>query len=142
MKKQPVHCAFLIKQIHDAIEKHANNELREKDLTLAQVRALIELDRMPSKTASLKELEKVLCIAQSTTAGIMARLEQKGFVESFGDPQDRRIKKIRLTAQGRACCADAQAHMDEEEQLLLSSLTEEEQLLLQQMLLQITNYIK
>ena len=65
-------------------------------------------------------------MAQSTAAGITARLEQKGFVESFGDPADRRVKLVRITAAGEACCRQAEKNMAQTETELLSGLTEAE----------------
>lgn len=74
----------------------------------------------------LKELEKALHVAQSTAAGIVSRLEQKGLVESFGDAEDRRVKVVRLSEAGAGCCRTADARMAEAERQLLSSLTEAE----------------
>lgn len=41
-------------------------------------------------------LEKILHVAQSTAAGIINRLEQKGLVTGFGDYSDKRIKLLFL----------------------------------------------
>lgn len=119
-------CGRLIKQIHDEIQKTVNNALRSQDMTLAQLEALLELDQAPENQLSLKELERRLHIAQSTTAGIIMRLEQKGFVEGFGDSGDRRIKLVRLTPAGANCLILAQESRTEIEGKLLSSLTETE----------------
>ena len=73
MERQMVYM-YLLKQIHDGVEKQANNSLRSQGLTLAQVGALIELRSIPEKQLTLKELEKRLHVAQSTAAGIVARL--------------------------------------------------------------------
>ena len=119
-------CGRLIKQIHDEIQKTVNNALRSQDMTLAQLEALLELDQAPENQLSLKELERRLHIAQSTTAGIIMRLEQKGFVEGFGDFGDRRIKLVRLTPAGADCLILAQGSRTEIEGKLLSGLTETE----------------
>ena len=119
-------CGRLIKQIHDEIQKTVNNALRSQDMTLAQLEALLELDQAPENQLSLKELERRLHIAQSTTAGIIMRLEQKGFVEGFGDSSDRRIKLVRLTPAGADCLILAQGSRTEIEGKLLSGLTETE----------------
>ncbi|MBD5161583.1 MAG: MarR family transcriptional regulator [Oscillibacter sp.] len=119
-------CGRLIKQIHDEIQKTVNNALRSQDMTLAQLEALLELDQAPENQLSLKELERRLHIAQSTTAGIIMRLEQKGFVEGFGDSGDRRIKLVRLTPAGADCLILAQESRTEIEGKLLSGLTETE----------------
>ena len=71
----------LIKLLHDRLEKQANNTLRGKDLTMMQISVLMELQEAEQKQRSMKELERKFCVAQSTVAGIISRLEQKGFVE-------------------------------------------------------------
>ncbi len=82
--------------------------MRAQDLTFAQLDALLELNAAPEKQYSLKELEQRLHLAQSTTVGIIARLEQKGLVERFGDPADRRVKLVRITPAGLEQIADAE----------------------------------
>lgn len=119
-------CGRLMKQINDELQKNANNALRHQDLTIAQLDALAELDRSPEGQRSLKELEQILHVAQSTAAGIVVRLEQKGLAEGFGDPEDRRVKHVRITPAGIACVRTALHHRDEAEARLLSGLTETE----------------
>lgn len=119
-------CGFYIKHIHDALQRDSNNILRSQDLTMAQVTVLLLLDDAPNGTLTLKELEKRLHVAQSTAAGIVVRLEQKGFAEGFVSPDDKRIKLVRLTRSGKKCCADSEKHMKAAEEKLLSGLTEAE----------------
>ncbi len=119
-------CGILIKQIHDAMEKQANNALKSSDLTMAQMTALLILRKKPERQMSLKELERSLRVAQSTAAGVVSRLEQKGFLEAFGDPEDKRIKMIRMTEAGEQCCLLADHDMEVAERELLSGLTETE----------------
>lgn len=121
-----VMCGALIKQIHDTMEKHANNSMRSQDLTMAQLGVLLELYDTPGQQLPLKDLEKRLHVAQSTTAGIVARLEQKRFVEGFGSPEDRRVKMVRITTDGEECCMSARRNMELAEEGLLSGLTETE----------------
>lgn len=119
-------CGLLIKQINDELRKNANNALRAEDMTFAQLEALLQLDQAPDQTRSLKELEQLLHVAQSTVAGIISRLEQKGLVEGFGDTADRRIKLVRITPAGIECTRTARHHQAEVEEQLLSNLTEAE----------------
>jgi DNA-binding MarR family transcriptional regulator len=140
IQKQDV-CGMMIKQIHDTLEKQANNSLREQDLTLAQMMALLALQESPEKQAALKELEQILCVAQSTTAGIIARLEQKGFVEGFGEISDKRIKMVRITDLGEQCCKNAERQMTEAETKLLSGLTETEQIIFKTLLKKVIDTI-
>lgn len=122
----PRDCGLLIKQINDELRKNANNALRPQDMTLAQLDALVELDRAPQGRRALKELEQLLHVAQSTAAGIMTRLEQKGFVKGFEDARDRRVKQVQITPAGIACVRAALHHRAEAEAQLLSGLTETE----------------
>ncbi len=119
-------CGLLMKQINDELQKNANNALRSQGMTIAQLDTLMELNRAPEGQCSLKELEQLLHVAQSTAAGIVARLEQKGFVQGFGDAADRRVKLVRITPAGIECVRAAQHHRDEVEEKLLSGLTETE----------------
>lgn len=119
-------CGLLIKQINDELRKNANNALRSLDMTLAQLEALDQLDHASEGQYSLKELEQILHVAQSTTAGIISRLEQKGFVEGFGDTEDRRVKMVRITPAGIECVHTAMHYRNDAEERLLSSLTEAE----------------
>lgn len=119
-------CGLLLKQINDELRKNANNALRPLGMTMAQLEALVELDRSPDRQRSLKELEQLLHVAQSTAAGIIARLEQKGLVEGFGDAEDRRVKLVRITPAGSECVRAALHHRAETEGNLLSGLTETE----------------
>lgn len=119
-------CGKLIKQIHDELRKNANNAMRDQDITMVQLDALMELDRCSEKQLSLKELEQKLHVAQSTAAGIISRLEQKGFVDGFGDAADRRVKLVRITPAGAECANKAKAQMAGAEERLLSALTETE----------------
>ena len=135
-------CGMMIKQIHDCLEKDTNNTLRAQDLTMAQVGALIELRSAEEKQMPLKELERRLHVAQSTAAGIVVRLEQKGFLESFGSPDDRRIKMVRITAKGEDCCMDSDRGMEQAEQKLLHSLTQEEKTVFLDLLEKVCNGMK
>ena len=127
-------CGALIKQIHDELEKKANALLRQQDLTLSQMNVLMELEAAPDHHLSLKELEGLLHVAQSTAAGIVVRLEQKGFVESFADENDRRVKKVSITPAGLACCQNASSNVKDMESQLLSGLTEGERTLFRELL--------
>ena len=125
---------FCIKQIHDRLEKQANNAMRSSDLTMMQVSVLLALQESVEKQMSMKELEKSFGIAQSTVAGIVSRLEQKGFVEALGDAADKRVKRVHITAAGEKCCAESACHKEEAEKRLLKDFSEEERRVLHTLL--------
>lgn len=75
---------------------------------------------------TLKELERSIHVAQSTTAGIVSRLEKKGLVSYGGLPDDLRVKTAELTERGKEYCRMAEKDMEQAENQLLSGLTDTE----------------
>ena len=133
---------LMIKQIHDRLEKRANNTLRPKDLTMMQVAVLMSLQEAAEKQLSMKEIERYFKVAQSTIAGIISRLEQKGFVEAFGDPDDKRVKLAHITSAGEACCVEAERYMHEAEEALLRGFSQEERVTFHALLTRAADNIK
>lgn len=114
---------MLIRQIHNALEKIANSQLKAKDLTLSQMTALVEILKAPTRKLTFKELEKRLSLAQSTTAGLIFRLEQKKLVSVSGDTDDKRIKYVEITTVGEKFCKEAKREIDDTEKKLLENLS-------------------
>lgn len=118
--------ALKIKTINDTLEKEANNALREKKLTSVQMHVLMLLLGEERHTLPLKEVERRLHVAQPTAAGIVVRLEQKGFLESSVSREDRRVKLIRLSPEGERQCCDCISYAQEAEERISTALTERE----------------
>lgn len=134
--------ASLIKQIHDRLEKNANNSLRAQDLTMMQVSVLMALHNADGEKLSMKELERHFGVAQSTAAGIISRLEQKGFVEALSDAEDKRIKLVHITSMGENCYRDAVFQMEKAEERLLQGFSSEERFLLNRFLIRIADNLE
>lgn len=117
---------WFIKCIDNALAKEANQRLQALNLTIQQNRALILLAHAEGHTLSLKTLEEHFGAAQSTVAGLVARLEKKGLVEALTSPADRRIKLVRLTEEGQALHARGRQGVIDSEARLTALLTEEE----------------
>ena len=130
-------CGTLLKQIHDIMEKNANNVLREQELTISQSGVLVLLDEKEGKTASFKELEKDFGVSQPTMVGILNRLVQKDLVEVLTDSEDKRIRKAHLTQKGAEKCKEGYKHMNSAEEQLLKSLTDDEKMEFNRLLLKV-----
>ena len=117
---------WFIKRIDNALEKEANQNLQALNLTMQQNRVLILLAHAEDKTLSLKTLEERFGAAQSTVAGLVARLEKKGLVEAAASPADRRIKLARLTDEGSRLYAQSRQKVVESEARLTANLSAEE----------------
>lgn len=134
MQERELQCLELIKRIDDHFEKIANNSLQGLGITSSQLRLLITLSEHFEGQAALKELEHFFALSQATCAGIVMRAEKKGLVSGCSDENDRRIKLVRLTDEGRKVCNDLRRVMEEGEEIFLSPLEEDEQLLLRSFL--------
>nr|MBR4280821.1 MarR family transcriptional regulator [Clostridia bacterium] len=117
---------WFIKRIDNALEKEANQNLQALNLTMQQNRVLILLAHAEEHTLSLKSLEEHFGAAQSTVAGLVARLEKKGLIEAVTSPSDRRVKLARLTADGIRLHAQSRQKVVESEERLTANLSTEE----------------
>ena len=118
---------LLLKKINEGMARRANLNLQQQELTFAQMHVLLRLYHAPEHTLTLKELEGCFCLAQSTVAGLAARLEKKSLVAPVADPADRRVKRIRLTERGTEVCQASREDIRRSEALLVSRLNDEEQ---------------
>ena len=132
MESRKFHNGELIKRINAKVEKAINNQLLIYDLTSTQFKMLV----------MLQELEKYFGVAQSTAAGIIARLEKKNLVASFSDENDKRVKHVRLTHDGLQICLSVRETIVETERKLFSGLTPEEQDELNRLLYKVYHSIK
>ncbi len=113
----------LIRQIHTALEKSANKELAAQNVTVAQMDLLMEL-KDAQEPLSFKELEERVGLAQSTTVGLISRLEKKSLIKTFCDKDDGRIKYAALTALGKKQCEEAEKSIKKREENILKNLNE------------------
>ena len=125
------------KKINDMMQKHANRELEKVGLTFSQHHVLLYLSQCEKQEASLKSLEKAAGVAQSTMAGIVMRLEDKGYVKPCFDEADRRIKKVRLSKAGKKICENAKRGFRKGDEVTRSGLSESEQNELERLLDQV-----
>ncbi|MDR1711218.1 MAG: MarR family winged helix-turn-helix transcriptional regulator [Propionibacteriaceae bacterium] len=68
------------------------------EMTMQQVRVITVVGNKPGM--STHELSAALGVSAPTTSGLVDRLCDKGFVERFFDPDDRRVRRLRLSAEG------------------------------------------
>lgn len=115
-----------LKKINDLLAKDANRGLRAHGLTLSQTRLLVTLHHAPKGEYTLKELEERFQVAQSTMAGIVSRLEQKGLITSYAEECDKRVKHVKLSPQGAALCDASHREIVELEARLTLGLSTEE----------------
>ena len=89
--------AFYFKKINEEMTKKMNIALKKYDLHFSQLEALLFIFKCENQTASLQQIKNHFNLAHPTVIGIMKRLEAKGFVKSFTDQKDKRIRLYKLT---------------------------------------------
>jgi DNA-binding MarR family transcriptional regulator len=73
---------------------------RTRPVTLSQFDVLAQLHRKPEGMTA-GELSRALLVTAGNTTGLVARLQRQGLVTWREAREDRRVKRIRLTAAGR-----------------------------------------
>ena len=127
MEREQIPNGILIKKIGGMMKWHADMDMQRDGITHVQGHILHLLHMQEGHTATLKEMESILELAQSTVAGLVSRLEKKQLVETLRDETDRRVKRVRLTEAGLQHCESARQQTIRNEALLTSGMTESEQ---------------
>ena len=124
---RPFPCGALIKCLAEMLDRNANNNLAMCGVTFSQMKLLVMLHETNADSVTMKEIEKYFDLSQPTVAGIVSRLEKKNLVTGFTDSDDRRIKRVRITEEGRLACEQSRCEMIDYENWFLKALSEEEQ---------------
>lgn len=135
-------CGILIKQINDNIARLANNELRQNNLTLSQLRYLEYIYTNKGTPVPFKYLEKHFEVSQPTVAGILRRLENKKLVKTKQSESGGKAKTVCLTSKGMALYESAEERRLETEIYLLSPLKDDERIEFQDTLVKVLKHLK
>jgi DNA-binding MarR family transcriptional regulator len=79
----------------------AFNTIAELDLSFTQIKALCSMDLSDSQP-SVKELAESMNVSLPTMSRAVDGLFERGFVDRYEDPSDRRMKRVELTEAGQA----------------------------------------
>lgn len=83
-----------------ALARHFDDAFRPLDLTNGQFSLLMSLNR--PQPPSIGELSPFLAMDRTTLTAMIKPLEKRGLVEVLSDANDRRKRRLRLTAEGHA----------------------------------------
>src|SRR5690349_7616564 len=101
MKQDPVKegsIGFLVHEVARLFRRRFEDEASTHGFTLPQWRALVEIAR--NEGISQVALASCIDTDQMTVSGIVARLEKRGLIERYTNPNDSRAKLARLTPAG------------------------------------------
>jgi DNA-binding MarR family transcriptional regulator len=89
----------------------SGDRMRRTELSFTNTHILSMLDRHGEMPMS--RLAEMLDVSLSNASGVVDRLEDRGFVERFRVPGDRRVVLVRPTDQGRAALTRAEVLKDD-----------------------------
>ncbi len=89
---------LMIAELAKRIDDHLRSHLHGMDLTPSQAAALREL----KTPLTMRELASRMACEASNVTFVVDRLEGGGLVERTPHPEDRRVKRVSLTPDGRA----------------------------------------
>lgn len=101
MKQDPTRensIGYLIHEVARLMRRRFEEEASAHGFTLPQWRALAEIFR--NEGIAQVGLAAALDVDQMTVSGIVSRLEKRGLIERYPDPNDSRAKLAKLTPAG------------------------------------------
>lgn len=131
MKKKSI--GGMIKYISDKVRQKADNNLKDHNVTLSQVRVLNFLWR-ENGSCSQKQIEDFLQVSHPTVVGLVSRMEQSGYIQTSVSPDDKRNKIVTVTDSGMSLACELCRYMEDIDKRMLVGLTDEQQAQLAHML--------
>jgi DNA-binding MarR family transcriptional regulator len=112
--------SYMVKQVELAIRADMDAHAREHGLTALQYTALTVLQRQPGMSGA--QLSRRSFVSPQAGSEMVAHLERKGLIVREPDPDNRRVRRISLTAAGERTVRACDAWMDGIEARLLAGL--------------------
>ncbi|MDK1386216.1 MarR family winged helix-turn-helix transcriptional regulator [Sinorhizobium sp. 8-89] len=88
-----------------ALARQFDEALRPLDITNGQFSLMMSLNR--PEPPSMSAVASLLAMDRTTLTAALKPLERRGLVEVFVDSTDRRLRRLRLTAEGGSLLAEA-----------------------------------
>ena len=132
---QPI--GFIIKLINDSIVAQVNLFLKPYEVTLRQLRILGYLHDNKDKLVTQKELEEELQVSHPTVVGILQRLEKKGLIKTFLNPNKKTMKIVTLIEYEAKLFKNINTEKEKFENKLLAGFTDDEKVQLEEFLIRL-----
>ncbi len=91
---------------------------------------------------SMGELSEALAVPVSTATRVVDTLVERGYIERFPDPEDRRVVRVRFTRKGSHLYKFIDGRIAEHIRQLASNLTREEMVTLVKLLTKVASAVK
>lgn len=93
-------CWLQMIRTYDHMQNEVATQLQRHGLTLPQFEVLSTL--AVASCTNQQELAQRLQVTKGNLVGLIDRLTERGWVERMPDPEDRRVNKVRITADGKS----------------------------------------
>ncbi len=123
----PLRHGFLIHDVSRLRRTAMDRLMKPMGITRSQWWVLTNLSRHEGDALTQVELSRLLDVGKVTVGGLIDRLEENGLVERMPDPQDRRVRRITVSAKGRQLVEEMQAVAMEINESSMKGVTHEEQ---------------
>lgn len=120
-----VHIGYLVKNIADKLHGRADVNLKKHNLTFQQSKIIGFLAKNGNQ-ASQKDIEEFLHVAHPTVVGIVARMEQNGFLQTHVDSKDKRNKIVALTPKAVAKWQELRLMIEQNEKDLMKGISKQQ----------------
>lgn len=122
LQAQPGHLIRRAQQIAVAIFME---ECAAFDLTPVQYAAMVVIDEQAGIDAT--RLSAQIAFDRSTLGNVLERLEARGFVRRYSSPEDKRVKLLKLSPEGRTVVKRAEAAVRRAQERMLAPLAPKDQ---------------
>jgi DNA-binding MarR family transcriptional regulator len=92
--------------LHQRVTRDIYQVLHELGLSVTQAKMLHQLQQQPDEELSVKALGEHFKLSLAAASRAVESLHQHGYAERRECPDDRRIKRVRITDAGRAAIAE------------------------------------
>lgn len=100
---------FRLFQVANTLHTKGTQAIEEFGVTTQQWSVLGALSRpKAAQGMSVNELSRFLLVSRQNLTGVLSRLEQNGWIERTTDAEDRRSRKVKLSAEGERLWAQLQ----------------------------------
>ena len=114
--------AFLLSDVARLLRTYADQEARQFGMTRAQWAVLFRLER--SEGLKQSELAELLDLQPITLTRLVDRLCDNGLIERRADPNDRRAKRLYLTAAARPLLDRVTDHVEDLGKIVLDGISQ------------------
>lgn len=137
MRENEFFCVPEIRKLYIAVENASNQFLKAFDLTFSQSIAiflLLENAERGGNPITQRDLEQLMTMSNPSVAGVVSRLEAKGFIRRVKLGQDKRFNYLEPTQQSIELKEQLRPFLIESEKRLLNGFSADEKQVLQSFL--------